>query len=69
MRMTRSPDAANRTGVTVLTADSAFEQVIRATFKTSAQIDLRVISGTVATAGDDIESEGATVIIDRKSVV
>ena len=58
-----SRSAAHKTGVTVLTADSAFEQAVRDTFKTSAQIDLHVVSGTVAVDGDGIDTDGVTVVI------
>ncbi len=61
--MTRSAGGENQTGVTVVAADSAFEQAVRDTFKASAQIDLRVIPGTVATDGDKIDVASATVII------
>jgi pilus assembly protein CpaE len=61
--MTRSSNAANKTGVVVLTADAAFEQIARSTFSASAQIDLRVISGTVSGAGDKFNTDGVTVII------
>ena len=48
MRMSSSSNAANRTVVTVLTADPAFEQSVRSTFGASGAIELRVVSGTVA---------------------
>jgi pilus assembly protein CpaE len=60
--MTRSTSSANRTGVAVLTADAEFEKQVRATFGGSAQIDLRVVSGTVAGAGE-FDVEGITVIV------
>lgn len=63
MRMARPTNAANRTGVVALTADPAFEQLVDATFKASAQIDLQVIVGTVAEAGDALDADGATVVI------
>ncbi len=63
MRMTRSTSTANKTGVVVLTADSAFEQLARTTFTASAQIDLRVISGTVSGVADKFNIEGVTVVI------
>ena len=47
MRTTRPASATNRTGVVVLTTDPAFEQLVHATFKASAQIDLQVIGGDV----------------------
>ena len=63
MKMTRSTSAANKTGVAVLTADSAFEQTIRTTFSASAQIDLRVVVGTVASAGGELDTNDVTVAI------
>jgi hypothetical protein len=63
MRMTRTSGANGRTCVVVLTADAEFEQMIRSTFQTSPQIDLRVLSATVAGAGDQIDVTGATVIV------
>src|SRR5260221_7374131 len=63
MRMTRSTSTANKTGVVVLTGDPAFEQLARTTFTASAQIDLRVISGTVSGVADKFNTEGVTVVI------
>ncbi len=63
MLMTRSTNAATYIGITLLTADTTFEQSVRATFGASSQIDLRVISGTIANAGDLFDAEGATVIV------
>ena len=54
---------SGKTCVVVLTADSGFEQMVRATFSASPQIDLRVVSATVAGAGDQIDPEGVTVIV------
>ena len=62
----RTSSAANKTGVVVLTADPAFEQSARSTFGASGQIELRVVSGTVAEAGDLFDTDGATVV-DRRS--
>jgi pilus assembly protein CpaE len=59
--MSRS-NAANRTGVAVLTADPAFEQSVRATFGASGSIDLRVISGSVADT-PEFSVDGVTVVI------
>jgi pilus assembly protein CpaE len=61
MGMSRS-NAANRTGVAVLTADPAFEQSVRATFGASGSIDLRVISGSVADT-PEFSVDGVTVVI------
>ena len=48
MRMSKSSSATNKTVVAVLTADPAFEQSVRATFGASGAIELRVVSGTIA---------------------
>jgi pilus assembly protein CpaE len=53
---------ANRTSVAVLTADTAFEQSLRATFGASGQIELRVVSGSISTV-TEFAIEGATVVI------
>lgn len=63
MRMSRTSSANGKTCVVVLTADAEFEQMVRSTFSTSPQIDLRVLSATVAGAGDQIEVTGVTVIV------
>ena len=62
--MARASGAANRTSVVVLTADSAFEQSLRATFGASGQIELRVVSGRISTAADFAPGEATVVIID-----
>lgn len=62
MNATR-PDSANRTGVVVVTADPALEQMVQATFKASAQIDLQTIAASVTEAGDRLDTESATVVI------
>ena len=46
----------------VFTADPAFEQSVSATFGASGAIELRVISGTVASV-DNFATEGVTVVI------
>jgi pilus assembly protein CpaE len=63
MGMMRSTSAANKTGVAVLTADSAFEESVRSTFGTSAQIELRVTLGTVSTVGAQFDLAGTTVAV------
>jgi pilus assembly protein CpaE len=63
MRMTRSTSTANKTGVALLTADPAFEQAVRSTFATGAQISLRAVSGTVSAVGDRLDTADTTVII------
>jgi pilus assembly protein CpaE len=61
-RLTRS-HPTKKTRVLVLTADSDFETSVRSTFGVSPQIELRVISATIAGAGDNIDPEGITVIV------
>jgi len=63
MRMTRPTSANGKTCVVVLTADAEFEQMVRSTFTASPQIDLRVLSATVAGAGEQIDVTGVTVIV------
>jgi len=62
--MAKMSGAANRTSVVVLTADSAFEQSLRATFGTSGQIELRLVSGSISTAADFAPGATTVVIID-----
>jgi pilus assembly protein CpaE len=61
--MSRTSSAANKTGVVVLTADPAFEESARSTFGASGQIELRIVSGTVAGAGDLFDAGDSTVAI------
>lgn len=63
MLMSRPTGAASKIAIAMLTADAVFEQAARATFGASPQIDLRVISGTLATAGDVFNADGATVVV------
>ncbi|MCL4710869.1 MAG: response regulator receiver protein [Pseudorhodoplanes sp.] len=63
MRLNRTPAAPTKTCVVVLTADAGFEQMVRTTFSASPQIDLRIISATVAGAGEKIDVNGATVVV------
>ncbi len=63
MRIGRPNSAANKTRVVVLTADSVFEQSARTTFGASAQIDLRVVSGTLAAVDEKLDVTGATVVV------
>jgi len=63
MRMTRSTSSANKTSVAVLTADSEFEQFVRSTFGASGQIELQVVAGTIADAGDRFDIANMTVAV------
>src|SRR5687767_4054578 len=55
--------APKRTLVGVLTADPEFERSVRSTFGASAQIELRIVSGTVAAVEDKFTADDATVIV------
>ncbi len=63
MRNNRSKTASNRTNVLVVTADAEFEQSARATFTAAAQIDLAVLTGTLAANEEKITGEDVTVIV------
>lgn len=63
MLMSRAPQNPAKTLVTLLTADAAFEQSVRATFSASRQIELKAVPGSVAAAGERIDPEGVTVLI------
>ena len=52
MRVGRHGSAAGKTQVVVLTADAAFEEQVRATFGTSPQIALNIISGSINVVGE-----------------
>ncbi len=62
MRIGRSKNTEN-TRVVILTPDASFEESARATFNASAQIDLEVVRGTLPTAADKLDVEGATVVV------
>lgn len=61
MRLAK-PSTASNTVIAVLTADPAFEQSVRSTFGASGAIELRVISGTVASV-DSIATDDVTVVV------
>jgi pilus assembly protein CpaE len=52
-----------QTKVVVVTADPAFEDSVRATFGTSAQIGLVVVTGRLAGCADTLDLDGATVVV------
>jgi pilus assembly protein CpaE len=62
MRMAKSPSAPNRTVVAMLTADSALEQQVRSIFGASGAIELRIVTGTVASV-DALDTDGVTVVL------
>jgi pilus assembly protein CpaE len=61
MGLTNSESAP--TQVVVVTADSAFAGLVKATFGASEQIALRVVSGTLAAVESDIDAETATATV------
>ena len=62
MRIGRTPDT-NRTRVVVLTADTEFENSVRATFGASSAIELALVSGRLAEHGDSLDVTNATVAV------
>ena len=62
MRSNRTK-TTNKTVVSVLTADPEFDESIRATFAAAAQIDLRMIAGTVLTHEEAVAFEDSTVVV------
>jgi len=63
MRIGRQHSAMGKSQVVVLTADAAFEEQARATFGTSQQIGLTVVSGTIGTIGESLLLDQATVAV------
>ena len=63
MKIGRTNSPAGTTFVAVVTADPAFEELVRATFGASQQIALRVISGALADVEADFDPENATVAV------
>jgi pilus assembly protein CpaE len=63
MRLNRTSAPTSKTRVVVITADGEFEQSVRSIFSASPHIELRVISGTVAGAGERFDVDGVTVIV------
>ena len=63
MRIGRSNSPAKKTEVVVLTADAGFEEQARSTFGASEQIELRVVTGSLAAIDDGFELDGATVAV------
>ena len=63
MRMGRATNSANQVKVVVLTADDAFEELVRTTFGGNAQISLDVIRGKLTGRQGDIDTGDATVVV------
>jgi pilus assembly protein CpaE len=62
MRIGLTKNSPEKTRVVVLTPDSQLEESVRATFKASPQIELRLVQKAV-TAAPDLDVEGATVVV------
>jgi pilus assembly protein CpaE len=52
-----------KTRVVVLSADAALEQSVTATCTASAHFELQMVSGSLASAGEALPVEGATVVV------
>ena len=63
MTLGRPIGAASKMQVVVVTADPAFEEMVRATFGTSQQIALAVMSGSLAEVGPNIDADAAAVVV------
>ncbi len=63
MRIGRSMTPAIQTRVIVLTADTAFEESVRATFAASPQIGLDIVNGRLAERGGQVDVANATVVV------
>ena len=63
MTLGRSTGGAGKMQVVVVTADPAFEEMVRATFGTSQRIELAVLSGALAAVEADIEPGAAAVVV------
>jgi pilus assembly protein CpaE len=63
MRSSRPKSGALKTKVLAVTADAAFEESVRATFASTAQIELALLSGTLAAHEDRIGGDDVAVIV------
>jgi len=63
MKIAGTNNKAGLTQVVVVTADSGFEALVKATFGASDQIALRVIAGELAAVEGDIDAEAATATV------
>jgi len=63
MRISRSITPGIEARVVVLTADTAFEEQVRATFSASSQIGLDVVKSRLADRDGAIDVAGATVVV------
>jgi pilus assembly protein CpaE len=63
MRTGQADNKAGMTAVVVVTADAAFETMARTTFTASAQIELRVLQGSLAAVEGELDGPAATVAV------
>jgi pilus assembly protein CpaE len=63
MRIGRPKTSASQARVIVVTADAVFEDAIRATFGTSPQIGLDIVTERLSGCSDTIGLDGATVLV------
>ena len=63
MRTGQSNGSTSKTQIVVLTADAGFGEQARATFGASDQIELKVVPGSLAASEDQLDLEGATVVV------
>lgn len=59
----RTKPFSGKTRVAVLTADSEFEQLVRATFGANTQIDLNLVKGKLSTESGKLNAADAAVVI------
>lgn len=63
MRSPRTKSSSSKTRVVVVTPDSAFERVVQDTFEAAPQVELELMSGSVAEHADAIAAADATVVV------
>src|ERR1700677_4941785 len=63
MHIGRPKTSASQARVIVVTADAVFEDAIRATFGTSPQIGLDIVTERLSGCSDAIDLDGATVLV------
>jgi hypothetical protein len=63
MKIGRANSEAGTTRVIVVTADTGFEELVRATFGASEQIALSVVAGSIAAVDGDLDDQSATVAV------
>ncbi|NVO16569.1 MAG: response regulator receiver protein [Rhodoplanes sp.] len=63
MRSPRTKSSSSKTRVVVVTPDPAFEQVVQDTFAAAPQVELELMSGSVAEHAEAITAADATVVV------